>query len=128
MDDAEKFIATLKGLKALGVRISIDDFGTGYSNLSYLQRFAVDKLKIDQSFIHRLNNGPQDLAIVTAIIQMAKSLNLSTTAEGIDDDRTREQLEILGCTHGQGYLFARPAPAAEFEQFVRANRALLGQI
>ena len=128
VDDAEKFIATLKGLKALGVRISIDDFGTGYSNLSYLQRFAVDKLKIDQSFIHRLNNGPQDLAIVTAIIQMAKSLNLSTTAEGIDDDRTREQLEILGCTHGQGYLFARPAPAAEFEQFVRANRALAGQV
>ncbi len=125
VEDAEKFIATLNGLKALGVRISIDDFGTGYSNLSYLQRFAIDKLKIDQSFIQRLNNGPQDLAIVTAIIQMAKSLNLSTTAEGITDEYSRKQLAALGCTYGQGYLFAHPKPAEEFEQFVRANRASL---
>jgi diguanylate cyclase (GGDEF)-like protein len=125
VEDAEKFIATLGSLKALGLRISIDDFGTGYSNLSYLQRFAVDKLKIDQSFIQQLNNGSQDLAIVTAIIQMAKSLNLSTTAEGITNEQTRERLAALGCTHGQGYYFARPLPADAFEQFVRANRASL---
>ena len=125
IDDAEKFISTLNNLKTLGVRISIDDFGTGYSNLSYLQRFAVDKLKIDQSFVHRLNNGPKDLAIVTAIVQMAKSLDLSTTAEGIDDDDTRQQLAAMGCDHGQGYYFARPCPADEFEQFVRVNRASL---
>ena len=65
---------------------------------------------------------------MTAIIQMAKSLNLSTTAEGIDDDHTRKQLATLGCTHGQGYLFARPGPADEFEQFVRANRALVEMV
>ena len=123
IDDAEKFIATLHGLKSLGVSISIDDFGTGYSNLSYLQRFDVDKLKIDQSFIYRLNNGPQELAIVTAIIQMAKGLNLSTTAEGIENDDTRRQLAAIGCNYGQGYYISRPCAAAEFEQFVRANRA-----
>jgi diguanylate cyclase len=117
VDDAEKFIAKLNRLKALGVRISIDDFGTGYSNLSYLQRFAVDKLKIDQSFVHRINNGPRELAVVATIIQMAKSLGLSTTAEGIDDETTRLQLSTMGCTYGQGYHFARPMPADEFAEF-----------
>ena len=119
VQDTETFIASLQNLKALGVKISIDDFGTGYSNLSYLQRFAVDKLKIDQSFVKRLLHGPQDRAIVTAIIQMAKSLNLSTTAEGIEDDPTRQILLDLGCLQGQGYYFARPFNAASFDQAVQ---------
>lgn len=118
VQDTETFIASLQHLKALGVKISIDDFGTGYSNLSYLQRFAVDKLKIDQSFVKRLLQGPQDRAIVTAIIQMAKSLNLSTTAEGIEDEATRQILVELGCGQGQGYFFARPVPAVAFDQTV----------
>ncbi len=120
VQDTETFIASLQHLKALGVKISIDDFGTGYSNLSYLQRFAVDKLKIDQSFVKRLQQGPQDRAIVTAIIQMAKSLNLSTTAEGIEDDATRQILLELGCGQGQGYFFARPVPQSAFDQAVGA--------
>lgn len=118
VQDTETFIASLQHLKALGVKISIDDFGTGYSNLSYLQRFAVDKLKIDQSFVKRLQQGPQDRAIVTAIIQMAKSLNLSTTAEGIEDDATRQILLDLGCVQGQGYFFARPVAVAAFDQTI----------
>lgn len=118
VQDTETFIASLQHLKALGVKISIDDFGTGYSNLSYLQRFAVDKLKIDQSFVKRLLQGPQDRAIVTAIIQMAKSLNLSTTAEGIEDEATRQILVELGCGQGQGYFFARPVPGVVFDQTV----------
>lgn len=116
VQDTESFIVSLRRLKALGVKISIDDFGTGYSNLSYLQRFAVDKLKIDQSFVKRLLGGPQDRAIVTAIIQMAKSLELSTTAEGIEDDASRQILIGLGCDQGQGYFFARPMPASEFDK------------
>lgn len=119
VQDTETFIASLQNLKALGVKISIDDFGTGYSNLSYLQRFAVDKLKIDQSFVKRLLQGPQDRAIVTAIIQMAKSLNLSTTAEGIEDDATRQILLDLGCLQGQGYFFARPVHADSFDPVVQ---------
>ena len=118
IQDSEKFIISLQKLKALGVRISIDDFGTGYSNLSYLQRFSIDKLKIDQSFVRRLRQGPQDLAIVSAIIQIARSLNLTTTAEGIEDQETREQLADLGCTQGQGYLFAKPMSAEDFERQV----------
>jgi diguanylate cyclase (GGDEF)-like protein len=122
IQDSEKFIVSLQKLKSLGIRISIDDFGTGYSNLSYLQRFSIDKLKIDQSFVRRLLDGPQELAIVSAIIQIARSLDLTTTAEGIEDQATLEQLAGLGCTQGQGYLFAKPMPAAEFEaQVLRRN-------
>nr|WP_295768595.1 EAL domain-containing protein [Rhodoferax sp.] len=115
VQDTESFIASLQQLKALGVKISIDDFGTGYSNLSYLQRFAVDKLKIDQSFVKRLQTGPQDRALVTAIIQMAKSLGLNTTAEGIEDETARQILLDLGCHLGQGYFFARPMAVAAFD-------------
>lgn len=124
IQDSEKFIVALQKLKALGVRISIDDFGTGYSNLSYLQRFSIDKLKIDQSFVQRLLRGPQELAIVSAIIQIARSLNLATIAEGIEDQATRNQLQQLGCQQGQGYLFARPLSAAEFERQVLTRRVL----
>lgn len=118
LQDSPNFIEQLHHLKALGVRLSIDDFGTGYSNLSYLQRFRVDKLKIDQSFVRRLQGNPQEQAIVTAIIQMARSLNLLTTAEGIEDEETRQLLAALGCDQGQGYLFARPLAADDFRAFV----------
>jgi diguanylate cyclase (GGDEF)-like protein len=114
VQDTEKFIQSLQRIKAQGIHISIDDFGTGYSNLSYLQRFAVDKLKIDQSFVKRLTNGPQDLAMVTAIVQMAKSLNLTTTAEGVETEEARIQLLRLGCNQAQGYLFAKPLPPEAF--------------
>jgi diguanylate cyclase len=118
VQDSEKFILALQGLKTLGIRISIDDFGTGYSNLSYLQRFSIDKLKIDQSFVRRLMDGPPERAIVSAIIQIARSLNLTTTAEGIEDEATRQQLAALGCLQGQGYLFSRPLAAQAFEREV----------
>ncbi len=121
VQDTERFIASLQKLKDLGVRISIDDFGTGYSNLAYLQRFAVHKLKIDQSFVRQLLRGPQDLAIVTAIIQIAKSLELTTTAEGVEEAGIRDQLMALGCDQAQGYYFARPLTADAFEAFWRAQ-------
>ncbi|MBB2496519.1 putative bifunctional diguanylate cyclase/phosphodiesterase [Aquipseudomonas ullengensis] len=121
LQDSEAFIDMLYRLKALGVKLSIDDFGTGYSNLSYLQRFRVDKLKIDQSFVRRLQDNAQDQAIVTAIIQMAKSLKLLTTAEGIEDEAVRQLLAELGCDQGQGYLFARPMAAEYFADFARST-------
>ena len=123
VQDTEKFIQSLERIKALGVHISIDDFGTGYSNLAYLQRFAVDKLKIDQSFVKRLLNGPQDTAIVNAIIQIAKSLNLTTNAEGVEDHATRAQLAMMGCDLAQGYLFSKPLPADQFAGFMQAHYA-----
>jgi diguanylate cyclase (GGDEF)-like protein len=109
--------AQLRRLKELGVKLSIDDFGTGYSSLSYLQRFQVDKLKIDQSFVRGLTGNAQDQAIVTAIVQMARSLGLHTTAEGIEDEATRALLAELGCDQGQGFLFARPMAAGELAAF-----------
>lgn len=124
LHDADQFIAALQRIKAMGVRISIDDFGTGYSNLSYLQRFAVNKLKIDQSFVKRLTNGPQDTAIVNAIIQMAKSLQLTTNAEGVEDEATRQRLAAMGCDLAQGYLFAKPLSADQFMAYMQAHAGM----
>lgn len=124
VQDSDALIEVLQRLKGLGVRLSIDDFGTGYSNLTYLQRFQVDKLKIDQSFVRQLQGNAQDQAIVTAIIQMARSFNLLTTAEGVEDDATRQLLAELGCDQGQGYLFARPMPGAELPGYMQRVAAV----
>ena len=106
-------LAILGALKSLGVSIVLDDFGTGYSSLSYLKMFPFDKIKIDRSFVTDLSERPDCAAIVCAIINLARTLNIVTTAEGIE---TREQLLLLraaGCSIAQGYLFSRPVPAAE---------------
>ena len=124
VQDTEKFIQSLQRLKALGIRISIDDFGTGYSNLSYLQRFSVDTLKIDQSFVKTLTTNPQNQTLVTAMIQMAKGLNLTTIAEGIEDEATRALLARLNCDQGQGYGFAKPLAPDDFWAYAQANAAV----
>ena len=125
--DSPQLMQSLQNLKALGVKFSIDDFGTGYSNLSYLQRFAVDNVKIDQSFVMNLQHDPQKQSIVNAIIQMAKSMNLQTTAEGIEDEATAQTLLDLGCALGQGYYYSRPLPAERFRLLISdslANKTL----
>lgn len=119
--DTEKMLATVQRLKALGVKLSIDDFGTGYSSLSYLKKFNVDKLKIDQSFVRDMADDPNDAAIVTAIIQMAKSLKLTIIAEGVENWRQLSLLRLQHCDEVQGYYFARPLPADEFASFVRKS-------
>jgi EAL domain-containing protein (putative c-di-GMP-specific phosphodiesterase class I) len=115
--DTESVLATVKRLKQLGVKLSIDDFGTGYSSLSYLKRFEVDKLKIDQSFVRDLGSDPEDAAIVRAIIQMARSLGLTTIAEGVENENILALLREFGCDEAQGYHFARPMPAEEVPNF-----------
>ena len=112
IDDAERALATLRELKALGVRIALDDFGTGYSSLSYLRRFPFDKLKIDASFVQALGDGGEADAIVRAIVALGRSLSLHITAEGVE---TSEQLRLLraqNCDEVQGFLLGRPLPAA----------------
>ncbi|MDE2598166.1 MAG: EAL domain-containing protein [Rhodocyclaceae bacterium] len=122
MQDHVTISDTIARLKSLGVRIAIDDFGTGYSSLSYLKRFAVDVLKIDQSFTRGIVDNQDDLAIVNAIIQMAHSLGLATLAEGVETEAARKLLEENGCNDGQGYLFARPMPAVEFIEFLHRQQ------
>lgn len=125
MENSERTISVLEQLNALGVRLSIDDFGTGYSSLSYLKRFKIDKLKIDQSFVHDLDRYPEDAAIITAIIGMAKSLGFKTIAEGVE---TQEQLDFLRdkqCDQIQGYLFSKPVPADDFAQLLRNGEIVL---
>jgi diguanylate cyclase (GGDEF)-like protein/PAS domain S-box-containing protein len=100
-------------LRALGVAIAIDDFGTGFSSFGALKRWQLDYLKIDQSFVRDLVRDLSDLAIVGAIIAMARHLNIKTVAEGIEGWQQLEKLRELGCTHAQGFLFAPPAPAAQ---------------
>jgi diguanylate cyclase (GGDEF)-like protein/PAS domain S-box-containing protein len=121
IQDVESVLATVKRIKLLGVNISIDDFGTGYSSLSYLKRFDIDKLKIDQSFVRDLATDPEDAAIVRAIIQMARSLNLETIAEGVETSEMLHQLKVFQCDEAQGYLFARPMPAGDIAKFISLN-------
>jgi len=121
LQGADQVLATVRRLKALGVRLSIDDFGTGYSSLAYLKRFAVDKLKIDQSFVRDLPTDPDDAAIVRAVIQMARSLNLMVLAEGVESEAVAHDLGLLRCDFAQGYHFSRPLPAADFRTLIAAG-------
>jgi diguanylate cyclase (GGDEF)-like protein/PAS domain S-box-containing protein len=105
-------------LRELGVHIAIDDFGTGYSSLSYLKRWRVDTLKIDRSFVRDLVTDMSDLAIVSAIIAMARHLHIQVVAEGIEGWQQLEKLRQLGCSYAQGYLFARPAPAVDCQRYL----------
>jgi diguanylate cyclase (GGDEF)-like protein len=106
-------LATLHQLRELGVQIAMDDFGTGYSSLSYLRSFPFDKIKIDRSFIQDLANGAEPLAIVHAVAGLAKSLNMISTAEGVETQQQLDQLQSVGCTEMQGYLFSHARPAAD---------------
>ena len=117
IEDSERLANTLANLRSEGVHFSIDDFGTGYSNLGYLKKFEVEALKIDQSFVRKMDNHSGDAAIVRAIIQMASSLGLKTIAEGVEDASTAALLRGLGCTYAQGYYWARPMPVADAKHF-----------
>lgn len=112
LHDAEETLSRLQALAALGVRLAVDDFGTGYSSLAYLKRFPIDKLKIDRGFVRGLPGDESDAAIVRAIVQMARALELNVIAEGVETEAQREFLARAGCHEGQGYLWA---PALEPE-------------
>ena len=120
LDDAEFVLGAMRRLKTLGLRLSIDDFGTGYSSLAYLKRFAVDKLKIDQSFVRDIVSDADNAAIVRAIISMAHSLKLEVIAEGVETEDAARWLQTHRCDEVQGYYYARPMPAEELAPWLAA--------
>ena len=125
MRDTESSLRTLSALKTLGVRLAIDDFGTGYSSLSYLQRFPVDVLKIDRTFVDGVARGGSDAALARTIITLGQTLGLQTVAEGVEDESSRMQLERLGCVLAQGYLFSRPQPVGELTEWMTDRAQLI---
>ena len=124
MQNANVAIATMNELQNLGVRIAIDDFGTGYSSLIYLKNLPINTLKIDRYFIHNVSNDPQKSAITKALIEMSHNLNLQVIAEGVETESELSFLRQNNCDAVQGYLFSRPLPASELENFLWNNRRL----
>jgi diguanylate cyclase (GGDEF)-like protein/PAS domain S-box-containing protein len=121
MKHAESTAATLQDLREKGVRVAVDDFGTGYSSLSYLKKFPIDALKIDQSFVRQIGTAGDDAAIVTAVINMARSLKLLVIAEGVETQEELEFLQAHQCEEGQGYYFSRPVPPEQFSKLLETG-------
>jgi len=119
MSDPEESVAILRKLSEMGVLVSVDDFGTGYSSMSYLQRFPIDKLKIDRTFISDLTSSNDDASIVSAIVSLGHTLKLKVIAEGVETPEQLEFLQMLGCDQYQGFHFSKPMPAQEFAELIR---------
>ncbi len=122
MRDLDLTIRNLESVRDMGVQLSIDDFGTGYSSLAYLERFPVQELKIDRSFISGIVGGTRNAAIATAVIGMARDLSLSVVAEGVETAAQRELLQRLRCPYAQGYHFSRPRPPQDIAALLRERR------
>ncbi|WP_027476926.1 sensor domain-containing protein [Curvibacter gracilis] len=118
VQDADEVLQRLRALAGLGVHLAIDDFGTGYSSLAYLKKFPISKLKIDQSFVRGLPGDDSDVAIVAAMIGLARALRLSVIAEGVETEEQRAALQQLGCDEYQGFLCSPGVPAAQFAAFL----------
>jgi EAL domain-containing protein (putative c-di-GMP-specific phosphodiesterase class I) len=120
LNDLELGVQVLKRLREYGIRIAIDDFGTGYASIAYLRQFPATELKLDQSLISAVTREPHTAKLVSAIINMSHHMDLTTVAEGIEDQPTQDMLTDMGCDFGQGFHLGRPEPAASFsERFAR---------
>ena len=123
LDDSAETADLLRRLRDLGTRIAVDDFGTGYSSLAYLRRLPIDRIKIDRSFVEGVGTDPEATALVRVIVELARSLHLSTVAEGIEQETQARALAELGCDMGQGYLLGRPLEPAALAALVQAQKA-----
>jgi EAL domain-containing protein (putative c-di-GMP-specific phosphodiesterase class I) len=129
LEDDERALEIFRRIQALGVGIAFDDFGTGYASLAYLKKFPLDRIKIDKSFVLKIQADSNDMAIVGATLSLGNLLGLSVIAEGIEDRATADLLRSKGCNEGQGYYFGRPMLAAEFEQrFLSKDAQLLSGV
>ena len=118
VDDADGTRGMLEELRRLGVRIYLDDFGTGYSSLGYLHRLPLDAIKIDRSFVMRMDDGPTHMQLVRTVRELARNIGVAAVAEGVETEAQLTTLRALGCESAQGYLFSKPAPAHEIEQLL----------
>jgi diguanylate cyclase (GGDEF)-like protein len=123
IDNPDEMLKRINDLHALGVRIALDDFGSGYSNLGYLQRFPLDKLKIDRSFVTALGESPNGGVIIQAIVALGRALGLTVVVEGVETEEQRVLLRLAGCDEMQGYLFAKPAPAKAIDRLLKQVRS-----
>ena len=124
MEDIDNTIAKLDAVRGLGVDIAIDDFGIGYSSLSYLARLPVQALKIDRSFVANLTDSSDRVSLVVTIISLAHALRMKVIAEGVETEVQADYLRLLRCDEMQGYLFGRPAPAAQTELLLQESLAV----
>jgi EAL domain-containing protein (putative c-di-GMP-specific phosphodiesterase class I) len=115
LENQEAHLTTIRQLKNLGLSIALDDFGTGFSSINYLTIFPFDKIKIDKSFIRNLTHQPRSSAIIASIVTLARGLDMSVTAEGVETAEEFERLKALGVNFAQGYLFGRPLPIGQIE-------------
>ena len=122
MENTERTADKLKGLRALGIELSLDDFGTGYSSLSYLHRFPLDILKIDRSFVSRLEADGEHLEIVRTIVALAKCLGMQTIAEGVETEGQMIKLQTLGCDYAQGFFFSKPLSVDSIDEMLNNMR------
>jgi EAL domain-containing protein (putative c-di-GMP-specific phosphodiesterase class I) len=118
IDDPDEMVKRINDLHAHGVRVALDDFGWGYSNLGYLQRFPLDKLKIDWSFVAALGRSSNGGVIIQAIVALGRALGLSVLVEGVETEHQRVMLRLAGCDEMQGFLFAGPAPAKAIDKLL----------
>jgi EAL domain-containing protein (putative c-di-GMP-specific phosphodiesterase class I) len=118
LDDSNKAHSSIRELRALGISISLDDFGTGYSSLGYLRKFAVDKVKIDRSFVSGITEDPDHLAIVQAVVGLTHALGMTSVAEGVETEEQMLLVRASGCNEAQGYLFSPPVTADEIIRFL----------
>jgi EAL domain-containing protein (putative c-di-GMP-specific phosphodiesterase class I) len=131
LQDSKATLATLHGLRNMGVRIAMDDFGTGYSSLSYLRSFPFDKIKIDRSFVKDITTSTGSLNIVRAVAALAKGLGMACTAEGVETPEQRSTVSSEGCTEMQGFLLSKPLPLDEIDRLLctkAARRKAVSQV
>ena len=124
MEDPAFMLETLASIKELGISVAIDDFGTGYSSLSHLRQLPVDRLKIDRAFVNELNSPILGGHIAAMVVELGRNLNMTVIAEGMEEESQAEILRAMGCHEGQGFLYGRPMPVADLNQWLRARGAL----
>ena len=122
VSDAEIVVPLLSELRSRGVRVAVDDFGTGYSSLSYLRRLPIDVLKIDKAFVSGVTEAVEDVVVAEAVVKLADALGFATVAEGIETHEQARELQALGSTYGQGFLYSPPLASADVRDVLERKR------